>query len=151
MDDEKLLERLKTFTVSNGHRQMTIEDIAAMQPGLGRLMPEVGQRTWKLYYAAQAENWPLAAFQAREIRGLMKLCAFARPKHEAALTRYLAENWQPVQAAVDKQDFPGFEKAFRAAIEAANVYHELRGKPYIVWKLPAAPPPDLDMRPRHKD
>jgi hypothetical protein len=151
MDDEKLLERLKKFTVSNGHRQMTIEDIATMQPGLGRLMPEIGQRTWKLYYAAQAENWPLATFQAKEIRGLMKLCAVARPKHEEALTRYLAENWKPVQAAVDKKDFPAFEKAFGAAIAAANVYHGLRGKPYIVWKLPATPPPDLDMRPRHKD
>jgi hypothetical protein len=151
MDDEKLLERLKKFTVSNGHRRMTIEDIATMQPGLGRLMPEVGQRTWKLYYAAQAENWPLAAFQAKEIRGLMTLCAFARPKHEEALTRYLAENWQPVQAAVDKKDFPAFENAFQKAIEAANMYHELRGKPYIVWKLPDTPPPDLDLRPRHKE
>ena len=44
-----------------------------LQPGLARIMPEVGDRTWKLYYAAQAENWPLAAFQAKEIRGLMDL------------------------------------------------------------------------------
>ena len=34
--------------------------------------------------------------------------------------------------------------------EAANAYHELRDKPYIRWKLPDAPPPDLDLTPRKK-
>ena len=81
MDDEKLLEQLKRLGVWSGHRDMTMEDLARIQPGLGRIMPEVGDRTWKLYYAAQAENWPLAAFQAKEIKGLMELGAFTRPKH----------------------------------------------------------------------
>ena len=31
---------------------------------------------------------------------------------------------------------------------AANAYHELKEKPYIYWKLPDAPPPDMDLRPR---
>jgi len=39
---------------------MKPEDIERIAPGLGRLMPEVGDRTWKAYYAAQAGNWPLA-------------------------------------------------------------------------------------------
>jgi len=43
---------------------MKPEDIERIAPGLGRLMPEVGDRTWKAYYAAQAGNWPLAKFQA---------------------------------------------------------------------------------------
>jgi hypothetical protein len=30
----------------------------------------------------------------------------------------------------------------------ANAYHELKEKPYIRWKLPDAPPPDLDLTPR---
>ena len=37
---------------------------------------------------------------------------------------------------------------FHAAIDAANAYHELKEKPYIYWKLPDTPPPDLDLRPR---
>jgi hypothetical protein len=74
--------------------------------------------------------------------------AFMRPKHEAAINQYLAENWKPLEATIQNQDFAGFEQAFTAAVEAANAYHELKEKPYIQWKLPDAPPPDLDLRPR---
>ncbi len=150
MDDEKLLEKLKELTVWSGHREMSVEDLATIQPGLGRIMPEIGHRTWKLYYAAKAENWPLATFQAKEIKGLMELGAFTRPKHEEALNKFLDENWTPLQEAVNGKDWPAFESAFQKAVEAANAYHELKDKPYIVWKLPDGPPPDLDLRPRRK-
>lgn len=150
MDDEQLLAKLKALNVWSGHREMSVEDIATIQPGLGRLMPEVGTRTWKLYYAAQAENWPLAKFELKEIRGLMELGAFTRPKHEDALNQFLAENWKPVEEAIDRKDWRAFEETFKKAIEAANAYHELKDKPYIVWKLPDTPPPDLDLRPRRK-
>jgi len=150
MRDEVLLERLKALTVGSGHREMSIEDLAAIQPGLGRIMPEIGQRTWKLYYAAKAGNWPLANFQAKEIRGLMELGAFTRPKHEAALQEFLDQHWTAVQEAIKKEDFAAFEAAFHQAVDAANAYHELKDKPYIVWKLPDHPPPDLDLTPRKK-
>ncbi len=150
MDDEQLLEKLKALTVWSGHREMSIEDVAAIQPGLGRIMPEVGQRTWKLYYAAKAENWPLATFQAKEIKGLMELGAFTRPKHEEALNKFMDEHWTAVQNAINMKDLRAFEQAFHEAVEAANAFHALKEKPYIVWKLPDTPPPDLDLRPRRK-
>ena len=148
MDDEQLLEKLKALAVWTGHRDMSLEDVAKIQPGLGRLMPEVGARTWKLYYAAKAGNWPLATFQAKEIKGLMDLGAFTRPKHAEALNQYLEKTWKPVQDAISKKDFAAFEAAFDKAIKAANAYHKLKDKPYIVWKLPDTPPPDLDFQPQ---
>ncbi len=148
MDDAQLLEQLKRLGIWSGHRDLTLEDLARIQPGLGRIMPEIGARTWKLYYAAQAQNWPLAEFQAKEIAGLMELGAFTRPKHAEALNQYLEKNWKPLQDAVHNKDWPAFEAAFHKAIKAANAYHDLKGKPYIVWQLPDAPPPDLDLRPR---
>lgn len=150
MDDEQLREKLKALTVWTGHREMSLTDVATIQPGLGRIMPEVGTRTWKLYYAAQAENWALAAFQAKEIKALMELGAFTRPKHADALNKYLEKNWKPVQEAINTQDFPAFEAAFIKAVDAGNAYHKLKDKPYIVWKLPDVPPPDLDLRPQKK-
>ena len=97
---------------------------------------------------AKAENWPMAKFQYKEIRGLMELGAFMRPKHEEALNQYLEENWKPLEKAIDDKDFAAFEKAFNEAIDMANAYHELKDKPYIRWKLPDAPPPDMDLKPR---
>ena len=133
---------------SSKHREMTLEDLVRIQPGLGRIMPEVGVRTWKLYYAAQAGNWPLAKFQLKEVQGLLELCAFTRPKYDQDLRDFLEKNWKPLEAAVAREDFPAFETDFHRAIRAANAYHAQRDKPYIVWKLPAVPPPDLDLTPR---
>jgi len=147
MADEK---SLKDVTVWSGHREISLEEIAMIQPGLGRIMPDIGNRTWKLYYAAKANNWPLTKFQAKEIRGLMELCIVTRPKYEENLTQFLAENWKPLEEAIAKEDLAAVEAAFHKAVEAANAYHELRDKPYIRWKLPDAPPPDLDLTPRRK-
>lgn len=148
MTDEEFEAKVKALTFWSGKNSMTIEDIATVQPGLARLMPEVGMRTWKLYYAAKLENWPMAKFQYKEIVGLMELGAFMRPKHAEALNQFLEENWKPLEAAIADKNFAAFEEAFHKAIDAANAYHELKEKPYIRWVLPDTPPPDLDLRPR---
>ena len=152
MAEEKDFEdRVREVEFDNAQgRKLTGEDLAAMQPGLARLMPDIGARVWKLYYAAQAKNWPLAKFQLKEIRGLMELAAFTRPKYEENLNQFLAEKWKPLEDALGREDFKAFESRFHEAIEAANAYHELRDKPYIRWKLPETPPPDLDLTPRKK-
>lgn len=148
MTEEELLEKLKEFKFWTGKSELTIEDIAMLQPGLARIMPEVGQRTWKLYYAAKAGNWPLAKFQYKEVRGLFEMGAITRPKHADALNEFMEQGWKEVGEAVDRKDFDAFEAAFHRSIEAANAYHELKEKPYLIWKLPDAPPPDLQMEPR---
>ena len=135
MTDKELEEKIKAMTFWSGKNSMSIEDMAAVQPGLARIMPEIGARTWKLFYAAKHANWPMAKFQYKEIIGLFEMGAFMRPKHEAALNQYLEENWKPLEATIAEKDFPAFEKAFHAAIDAANAYHELKEKPYIYWKL----------------
>lgn len=143
--DEQSAKDIKIWT---GHRDITLDELAAVQPGMGTIMPEIGQRAWKLFYAAQARNWPLANFQLKEVRELMEKAAFIRPKYEPNLEQFLAENWTPVAEAIQKEDFSMFEERFHKAIQAANSYHELQDKPYIQWKLPDAPPPDLDLRPK---
>jgi hypothetical protein len=148
MTDEELEAKIKAMTFWSGKNSMTLEDMATIQPGLARIMPEVGARTWKLFYAAKLGNWPMAKFQYKEIKGLFELGAFMRPKHEEALNQYMAENWKPLEAPIEAKDFAAFEKAFHEAVDMANAYHELKDKPYIHWKLPDAPPPDMDLRPR---
>jgi len=148
MTDKELEDKVKAMSFWSGKNSMSIEDMAAIQPGLARIMPEIGARTWKLFYAAKHQNWPMAKFQYKEIIGLFEMGAFMRPKHEAAINQYLAENWKPLEATIADKDFASFEKAFHAAIDAANAYHELKEKPYIYWKLPESEPPDLDLTPR---
>ena len=147
MADEKTL---KDITVWSGHREVSLEDIAVIQPGLGRLMPDIGIRTWKLYYAAKAKNWPLAHFQWKEAKALFELGAFMRPKHAAGIEEYLRDSWPPLEKAIKAEDLDAFLAAFDRAIDDANAWHEKKEKPYIRWMVPDFPPPDLDLTPRRK-
>src|SRR5215475_15996830 len=150
--DEKKLEQLVAAMrfVSEAGRDMAIDEIATIQPGLGRIMPEIGARAWKLYYAAKALNWPNAMYQWKETKALFELGAYMRPKHEAAIEEYLRDDWAPLEAPLQKQDAAAFFAAFAKAVDSANAWHEKKEKPWIRWKVPDFPPPDLDLTPRRK-
>ena len=49
-----------THVVSNGKAELTLEDLAMLQPSLARFMLEIGERFWKCYHAAKAQNRRLA-------------------------------------------------------------------------------------------
>ena len=149
MDEERVKEIVASMTFANGkQKDLTIDELAIIQPGLARIMPEVGNRTWKLFYAAKAGNWENAIWQWKETRGLFELAGFVRPKHEDALNEYVEKDWSKLEAPLKAKDFPAFEKAFNDAIVSANAWHDQKDKPFIKWKLPDFPPPDLDFTPR---
>jgi hypothetical protein len=148
MDEARVKEIVSAMAFFNGKKEMTIDEIAVVQPGLARIMPEIGARTWKLFYAAKAGNWPNAMYQWKEAKALFELGAFMRPKHEAALEEYLRESWAPLEATIQEKSFERFRQAFDKAVDDANAWHEKKEKPYIRWKLPDQPPPDLDLTPR---
>jgi hypothetical protein len=87
-------------------------------------------------------------YQWKETKALFELGAFMRPKHEEALEQYLREDWSKLEAAIKAEDFANFKRVFDEAIDSANAWHEKKDKPYIRWRLPDHPPPDLDLRPR---
>ena len=148
MDEERIKQLVGEMSFWSGKRDMCIDEIAMIQPGLGRLMPEIGNRTWKLYYAGKAENWPNAMYQWKETKKLFETGAYTRPKHEDAIEEYLRDHWAPLETAIVAEDLAAFLKAFDEAVDSANAWHEKKDKPYIRWKVPDQPPPDLDFTPR---
>ncbi|MFQ5513717.1 MAG: hypothetical protein ACE5FG_04710 [Myxococcota bacterium] len=148
MDEERVKEIVRDMVFWSGKRDMAIDEIAMIQPGLARLMPEIGSRTWKLFYAAKAGNWPNAHYQWKEAKKLFEICCYTRPKHEEAIEEYLRDDWAPLEAAIKDEDFAAFEAAIEKAVDSANAWHEKKDKPHIRWKLPDFPPPDLDLTPR---
>ncbi len=145
MDDERVKTLVNQMTFFSGKREMAIDEIAMIQPGLGRIMPEIGARTWKLYYAGKAQNWPNAMYQWKEAKKLFELGAYTRPKHEAAIEEYLRDDWAPLEEAIQGEDLDAFLAAFEKAVDSGNAWHEKKDKPYIRWKVPDHPPPDLDL------
>jgi hypothetical protein len=134
-----------THVVHNGKRRLTIEELAATQPGMDRLMAEVGPRMHRLYYAGKAGNWRLADYFYKSIVKQLRLCGFSRPRYEEDLARYIEEDCAPVKAALKARDATGFEAACQHMVAQANHYHGVFGKPWIVWRMPQAPPDDLDL------
>ena len=97
--------------VDNGKRTMTLDELAHTQPGMARIMPEVGVRIWKTYYAAEARNWPLARFELKEAVNLMEKGAFLRPKYTDNMAKFIDEEVAAVTLP------PSFLKAgFRVGI-----------------------------------
>ncbi|MPZ49059.1 MAG: hypothetical protein GEU75_07110 [Dehalococcoidia bacterium] len=125
-----------------------MEELNRFVPGLGTLMPEIGTRAWKLYYAAEAGNWRHAEFQAAEIQGLMNIGAMTRPLYEESLKSFTATHIAKLREAIANKDFEAFAVAFDEMIIAANEIHTSLGRDYIVWMLPDTPPPDLDFTPK---
>ena len=134
--------------VDNGARKLTLDQLGRSQPGMGRLMPEVGDRVWKLWYAAEAGNWDLARYELEEGVAVMELSAFVRPKYERAMGMFLKNEGAAVAAAIEAHDWDAFRAAYEAMVERANAYHVQFNKGFIRWKRPEMPPPDLDLTPR---
>jgi len=140
-----MTEPTHTHVVNNGKRDLTIDELADTQPGLDRLMAELGPRMHRLYFAGKAGNWRLAEYFFKSVVKQLKLCAFSRPKYETPLLAYVAEDCEPVRAAIRAGDVVAFETAYATMVRRANEYHDDWGKPYIHWKCPASPPNDLDL------
>ena len=133
--------------IDTGKSKLTLDELGHIQPGLARIMPEIGVRIWKCYYAGMAKNQALARFQLKEAVNLMEMGAFVRPKYEENMTKFIAEDVERVKQAIEKSDWEEFEPEFRKMIDAANSYHSLYEKPWLRWKIPESPPPDLDITP----
>lgn len=134
--------------IDTGKGSFPLDHLGPLLPGMAEIMPLVGARIWKCWYAGKARNKPLAAFQLKEAVGLMQKGAFLRPKYDENIEKFVTGECAAVKRAIDAEDWDGFETAFHAMVDAANAYHELYDKGYLRWRIPDAPPPDLDMAPR---
>jgi hypothetical protein len=130
--------------VNNGKRDLTLDELALMQPGMDRLMAEVGTRTHRLYYAGQARNWRLAEYFYRSIVKQLRLCATSRPKYDAEMTAYLEKDCPPVRDAIKAGDPAAFESAYAHMVDRANELHGVFGKPWIRWVTPPTAPEEFD-------
>lgn len=131
--------------VSNGKRDLTLDELASTQPGLDRLMAELGPRMHRLYFAGRAGNWPLAGYFFRSVVKQLSLCAFSRPKYAEAIKSYLAVECEATRLAIKNADATAFETTYAAMVDRANGYHDEFAKPYLHWVCPATPPDDLDL------
>jgi hypothetical protein len=134
--------------IDTGKGSFSLDHLGHVLPGMAEVMPLVGERIWKCYYAGRARNQPLARFQLKEAVNLMEKGAFLRPKYHDNMDKFITTEVAAVRKAIEDADWEAFEAAFHEMVAAANAYHEVYDKPFLRWRIPDSPPPDLDMTPR---
>lgn len=144
------VDRSHTHAASNGKTELSLEEIALLQPSMARLMLEIGNRFHRCYHAAKAGNRRLARFQLSEGTKLLRQSVVVRPKYAEAMDQFIAEDLARVRQAIDEGDPARFEAVFAEMTAEVNRLHEVFDHGFLVWKVPEAPPGDLVLEPQEE-
>lgn len=126
--------------IETKHGTLTLADLAEIQPGLGTIMIEYGNRFYHTYYAAKDGNWGLAGYQLKEALEIQEVGEITRPGKAAMLKAFEDSYMGPLKDAIDAQDWNAFQAAYNNAISGCNGCHAATGHPYIEYSLPSTPP-----------
>lgn len=116
-------------------------------PGLGEIMTLTQMRHIKLWFAGDAENWPLADYELDELDEGFADAARFHPTHKDSprpLTELVPEFTDPplrrLRAAVADRDVSSFVSAYDSLTAACNGCHHATGFSFNVVTRPAANP-----------
>jgi len=128
--------------------------ILEFRPAMDDLMTMLVQpRHIKLYYAGQARNWRLAAFQVNELRGALARIGRTIPNYrninvDTAVSSIFTDKLKAVDAAIKAADLAQFTATYGEMTGACNDCHRGMEHPFLVIKVPDAGNfPDQEFRP----
>jgi hypothetical protein len=122
------------------NKNLTLGQIADMQPGLGTVMIEYGNRFYKAYYAARAANWDLAAYQVKEMTEIQEVGEATRPEHAEELRAFEHTYLDAVKESIKAKDWNAFAGNYAKAVDGCNACHTGAGFSYIKYRLPTRAP-----------
>jgi len=114
-------------------------------PGLGEFMTLIQMRHAKLWFAAKAKNWDLAAYEIDEIKEGLEDAAKQFPTHDGVpVADMIKTNIDPaieeLEKAVEAKSSTKFTVAFDKLTKACNTCHTGAKKEFIRIQRPTAPP-----------
>ena len=135
----------QTVIPTKHNKDLTLAQIAEIQPGLGTVMMEFGHRFYLAYYAAKAENWELAKYQIDELIEAQEVAEATRPKYTNQLKTFEHGAIKNLQTAIESKDWNLFASRYTQTTDACNACHRATGHPYIQYHLPKEAPKYLRM------
>ena len=120
---------------------------SAYHPELGEQMLSIQIRHARLWFAGQAQNWLLAAFELQEIKEAFEAVVEQNPDHAIFQPQRLADilpamTKAPIAAmrdAIDHASRAEFEKAYDGLSAACTGCHRIAGNDFLVIQRPHAP------------
>jgi len=123
-------------------------------PGIEQFMNVIQNEHAKLWYAASARNWELAAYQLGEIKEIMSDVEDLYPKFKdlplgKMLDDVITGPIDDAEKTLDGKDFGKFSVAYGKLTDACNACHQATGMGFVVIQRPSGPAfPNQDFRPR---
>jgi hypothetical protein len=120
---------------------------AAYHPELGEQMLGLQIRHARLWFAGEAQNWMLAAFELQELKEAFDAVVEQNPEHATFQPQRLADvlpamTKAPVLAlrdAIDHGSKAEFEKAYDGLTAACTQCHRAAGNDFLVIERPKTP------------
>ncbi|HEX9090891.1 MAG TPA: hypothetical protein VF831_05345, partial [Anaerolineales bacterium] len=103
-----------------------------IQPGLGTVMVEFGNRFSRMYFAAKSDNWDMAKYQLDEMIEIQEVGETTRPGRAAMLKAFEDGYLSALDQAILAQDASAFDSAYGNAIGGCNACHA--GSTGANWK-----------------
>jgi len=125
-----------------------IERLKSIVPGQAFAMTQVAYNFNNLWFAAHAENWPLAQFYANETRVRLRWALRITPVRKIStgdlelpplLDALEKDSFAKLGEAVAAKDVAQFEGAYRATLESCHACHAASEKAYLELQVPTAP------------
>ena len=125
-----------------------IEALKSLLPDQSHVMKDIAYHFSNLWFAAQAQNWPLAGFYLNETRSHLRWAVRIRPVRRTTsgeldlreildgMDRSLLTG---IQRTIDARDLPAFSKAYRDTLAGYYTCHQASEKPYLRLRVPEAP------------
>jgi hypothetical protein len=102
---------------------LTLQQLSAIQPGLGTIMIEYGHRFAAMWFAGQAGNWDFAQYQLIEMREIQEVGETTRPARAPALKSFESQFLDPLEDQIKAKDKAKFETAYNSAVQGCNSCH----------------------------
>jgi hypothetical protein len=109
-------------------------------PQLADIMNAAQLKHQKLYLAGEARNWPLAAFESRQLRNSLAEAAVLYSGIPVSNVTTLASKLEAVNNAIAAKNGKGFTEAFAELTGGCNECHRSMGRPFIVMRQPTDHP-----------
>ena len=126
-------------SIYEGPDKARLDALAKIQPGLGTLMVEFGNRFVDVYFAAKGGNWGLADYQLEEMVELIEVGELTRPEKAPLLQSFEHEYLDALKETVDHKEWGKFHALYKDAAEGCNACHEATDHPFIHFQLPSHP------------
>jgi hypothetical protein len=113
-------------------------------PGLEQFMNVILIEHNKLWFAGQARNWPLAAYELGEIKEVMSdvqdhIPTFKNLPLADMLDAVITKEIAALEKAIDAKDFKTFAAGYDQLTTACNACHQGTENGFIVIKRPTRP------------